>query len=121
MELQLKRLRKASGLTQEQLGDRLSTTKRVIGAYERGETPIPLDVACEIAIILNCTLNALVGLPDPECQYLDPQQAKINEYYENSNSEGKKQIFQAAKNAFSNVENRILKDGQILRGAAMGA
>lgn len=80
-----------------------------------------LEQAYNCAVLFNCTLNALVGLPDPECQYSDPQQAKINEYYENSNSEGKKQIFQAAKNAFSNVENRILKDGQILRGAAIGA
>ena len=121
MELKLKQLRKAKGLTQEQLGDKLSITKRVMGAYERQETPIPLEVAYEIALILGCSIDELAGLPAPECHYTDQRQADLNEYYEHVNDSAKQRIFQAAKDAFSNLENRIQKDRQDLRHIAVGA
>lgn len=61
MRLYLKDLRKAKRLTQGQLADAVGATKRQIGAWERGENDLPLDYACAIADVLECTLDEIAG------------------------------------------------------------
>lgn len=61
MNLQLKELRKLKGLRQEDLAKELMTTSRIVGSWERGETALPLEDACSIADVLECTLDELAG------------------------------------------------------------
>lgn len=121
MDLQLRRLRKSKGYTQGELAESINTTRRVVGAYERQETPIPLDVAYDIAVLLGVTLDELAGLPVPKRTYSDRQQERLNQCYEEVNDKGKKQIAEAAENCYQNKSNRIQKDRQIPGVSAVGA
>lgn len=64
MNVNMKRLRKEKGLTQEELAKMVDATKRQIGAWERGENDLPLDYADSIASVLGCTLDELAGRAD---------------------------------------------------------
>ena len=57
----LKQLRKAKRLTQEQLADAIGATKRQVGAWERGENELPMDYADTIATLFDCSLDELAG------------------------------------------------------------
>lgn len=63
-ELKMQQIRTQCGLTQEQLAERIGETKRVVGAWERGETAIPLEAAFNICTALGCTPNDLCGWPE---------------------------------------------------------
>ena len=60
----LKQLRKAKRLTQEQLADAIGATKRQVGAWERGENELPMDYADTIATLFDCSLDELAGRID---------------------------------------------------------
>lgn len=62
MELQLRRYRLLAGLTQEQLGTAVGESKRVVSAWERGETSIGLEAAARCALALGVTLDELAGI-----------------------------------------------------------
>lgn len=64
MNVNMKRLRKEKGLTQEELAKMVGATKRQIGSWERGENDLPLDYADSIASVLGCTLDELAGRAD---------------------------------------------------------
>ena len=60
--LKLKELRKQSGMTQQQLADKLGITKSVISYYELSErTPSP-DVLKDLAIIFHVSADYLLGI-----------------------------------------------------------
>lgn len=61
--LRMKELRKTKKLTQSQLASLIGETDRVVGAWERGETALPLDSAYKIALALDCSVNDLCGWP----------------------------------------------------------
>jgi len=61
MDLQLERIRKDAKMTQQQLAAKLGVTKRIIGAWERGETALPLEHACAICDLFDVTLDELAG------------------------------------------------------------
>lgn len=48
-------------MSQQELADAIGVTKFVIGTWEREDTKLPLDKACEVAKVLNCTLDQLAG------------------------------------------------------------
>ena len=57
----IKILRKEKGLTQEELGKKLNTTKQTIGKYEKGiVTNIPLSRILDIAQVLDCDASDLI-------------------------------------------------------------
>ena len=53
--------RKQKGWTQGELGDMVNVASGLIGKYERGEVNPPLEVACRIAQVLDCSLDYLAG------------------------------------------------------------
>lgn len=61
MLMNMRKLRKARGFTQEQLAKMVNASVRQIGAWERGENDLPLDYAVEIADVLKCSLDELVS------------------------------------------------------------
>ncbi|MBQ1449394.1 MAG: helix-turn-helix transcriptional regulator [Eggerthellaceae bacterium] len=66
MELNLRGIRKSRNLTQEELADKVSATKRQIGAWERGENDMPMDYAAAIADALGCSIDEIAGHVKPE-------------------------------------------------------
>ena len=110
MDLNLQKCRKRAGFkTQKDAASALGVPERRYASWERNEAMMSLEQAYNCAVLFGCTIDEIAGLPTPDCVYTDPQQAELNDYYENSNDTGKLQIFQAAKNAFANIENRLTK------------
>lgn len=66
-------------MTQSDLAQEIGSTRRVVSAYERGETPVPLDVACMMADAFGCTLDELAGRTEYVGSYADPRQKKLND------------------------------------------
>jgi transcriptional regulator with XRE-family HTH domain len=68
----LARFRKASGLTQEQLGELVGASKRVIAYYE-GETKYPpAHLIAPLSKALNVSADELLGIKKPKVA-LDPK------------------------------------------------
>ena len=57
----MKRLRLANGWSQEELADRIGTSKQVISRYERDERSPKISDAGKIAVALGVTLSQLYG------------------------------------------------------------
>ena len=53
--------RERHGMTQEEVAEKLYTSKSFVNQMEQGKVKIPLDKAIQIADILNCSLDELVG------------------------------------------------------------
>lgn len=67
MSLNLRDIRKRSGMTQERLAEVIGATRRQVGAWERGENDLPMDYAVLIADVLQCSVDDIAGrqsLPD---------------------------------------------------------
>jgi len=80
MELQMKRLRKARGLTQEELASLIGASAKQIWAWESGKT-FPFEFAFKIAEELQCSLDELAGRYKFISCYSDPRQTHINNCY----------------------------------------
>lgn len=48
-------------ITQEQLAELLNVSEQTIVNWESGKTGIPFDKACEIADVLECSLDRMAG------------------------------------------------------------
>ena len=59
--MNLKKLRKAKGLTQEEVGNKIGMNFRVYGTYEREFRELPLSIAIKLADLYDVTLDELVG------------------------------------------------------------
>lgn len=98
MELQLRRLRRLKHLTQEELGARIGQTARVLGAWEREETALPIDEAARIADVLECTLDELAGRDfHPDAGSDPPEVRELAEIYHDANAQGRAAIMAVAR------------------------
>ena len=108
MKLQLKELRKKAGLNQQQMADKLGIPKRTYGSWERQEVEINLKQAFDCAVILECSIDELVGYTPP-IEYSDSDQEALNGYYESMNDDGKKKLLDIAELAADSDKVRIQK------------
>lgn len=111
MQLMLKKLRKAKGLRQEDLAERISTTPRIVGAWERGETSLPFEDACRIADVLECSLDELGGRKWSGEKFADPGKNALIGHYDSLNERSRGDLVGFAKSFASDPERRIEKDG----------
>jgi transcriptional regulator with XRE-family HTH domain len=58
--------RKQKKLTQTELGERVGTSRDIIGKYERDETKPSIEVAAKIADVLDSSLDYLIRDINPE-------------------------------------------------------
>ncbi|MFD2372099.1 helix-turn-helix domain-containing protein [Brevibacillus sp. GCM10020057] len=65
----LRTARKANGLTQEELAERICTTKGTISNYENNHSTPPNDMLRQLADILNVTTDWLLGRTDTATPY----------------------------------------------------
>lgn len=62
----LKALRKASGLTQKQVADRIGVTEGSISAYETASIAPSVDVFIRLALLFGVSIDYLVRLDAPK-------------------------------------------------------
>lgn len=107
MGLQLKAMRRARKMTQEELASMIGQTARVVGSWERGESALPIDDAARIADVFDCSLDELAGRDwHPSSDYTDPRQAELNRCWESLDPERQDRIIASAQ------DMEIAKSGQ---------
>ena len=97
-----KHIREKSGLTQQQLADKLGISRSAVGMYEKGEREPNFETLELIADTFNVDMNYLLGkkpstevIPDP--YYFNPETSKIaQEIYDNKELS---LLFDAARDA----------------------
>lgn len=62
-------LRKDKNITQTQMAQLLNISQRSYSHYEIGDTNIPLDILCKIAIFHNTSIDYLLNLTDETKPY----------------------------------------------------
>ena len=100
--LRMKELRKNRKLTQNQLAMMIGETDRVVGAWERGETALPLDSAYKIAIALGCSVNDLCGWPKGKNEgrvFEDDFEEELIRCYRESTPDRQDRILDTARDA----------------------
>ena len=60
-DLQLRNLRQKQGLTIGQLAEKIGSTQKIVGNWERGTTEITLGDALKVCRALGCHLDELAG------------------------------------------------------------
>ena len=68
----LYRLRKSSGLTQEEMADKLQVSRQTISNWETGSASPSLEKALELADLFSVSLDELVGRKQIENQVISP-------------------------------------------------
>ena len=61
MKLRIRDLREDADLTQKQVAEYLLCDQSLYSKYERGERPLPLELAVKLADLYKVTLDYLVG------------------------------------------------------------
>lgn len=108
MDLRLRVLRKQHHMTQTELGRAIGASMRVVSAWEREETSLPLEDAARIADLFNCTLDELAGREWPKAPpaHADARLARINEQYAEMNERGKVRATESVDDIHANPQNR---------------
>lgn len=97
-----KRIREKSGLTQQQLADKLGISRSAVGMYEKGEREPNFETLELIADTFNVDMNYLLGKKPsteviPDTYYFNPETSKIaQEIYDNKELS---LLFDAARDA----------------------
>ena len=61
MRLRIRDLREDADLTQQDIAKFLMCDQSLYSKYERGERPLPLELAAKLAVFYNVSLDYLVG------------------------------------------------------------
>ena len=69
MLLRIRDLREDRDLTQQEIADLLLCDQSLYSKYERGERPLPLELAVKLAVHYNVSLDYLVGLTNQKKHY----------------------------------------------------
>ena len=70
MRLRIRDLREDADLKQRQIAEYLHCDQSQYSKYERGERPLPLDYAIQLAQFYRTSVDYLVGLTDDPKPYL---------------------------------------------------
>lgn len=95
MKLMLRELRKAAGLSQQEIAEALGMPRRTYGSYERGERSINLKLAAAICNVLGCTPNDLVGWP---MDGLTPDESDLVKSYKACDTPTRASVLMVARN-----------------------
>lgn len=114
MNLQIKQIRKRSGLNQKDVALAIGVPVRTYGSWERGERNINLEDACLIADVLHCTLDELVGRKPPIItpNENDRQFERLSYCYSLLNDESKEQLAGLASTFTADASRLAFKSGE---------
>lgn len=109
MNLRLRELRKAVGMSQTELAEKVGVNIRTIGAWERGETIMNVEQAWDCAAALGCTPNDLCGWyethPREEGTGLAADEADVLSCYRASTPQWRRNIAMCARAAAGESKN----------------
>lgn len=101
----LKELRKARGMSQNDLANVMGVTSSAVSQYERGVREPQLEMMEFLADYFNVDYNYLLGSEDVSVRLSDPVNSTFAYYYDNATAE-------LAQEIFENKELRALFDVQ---------
>ena len=88
----LKALRTARDWTQQDLAERLNTTRQSVARYESGDRNIEIPIILKLCEIFGCSADYLLGrsdLPDPQ---LTSDEADLVQRYRDLSAEGREYV-----------------------------
>ncbi len=97
MQLRLKELRTAQGLTQKQLAQAAGVQTAAVGKWERGENQLKLAEAAAIADQLGYTIDELIGRTPRELSYESRQHEHLETSWASLNQTGKAKLLEYAR------------------------
>lgn len=115
MNLQLMRLRKEAGYkSRKALADALGDdySERRIKSWEDGVRMLSLKQACDIADLLDCTLDELAGRDFQPASYSDPRQQALNHSYSLLDEKSKSDLTGIASTFTADPSRLASKSGQ---------
>ncbi len=111
MDLQMKRIREARGLSQQCVAGKIDVPVRRYGSWEREERKINFEDACRIADVLGCSLDELAGREWRGEKLGDPGKNALIGYYDSMNEHGRATLVESARLMSDGDSIRIEKDG----------
>jgi len=91
MNIQIKQMRKARGITQKELAARLDASVRQVGYWEKGR--LTLEDAYRIADVFGCTLDELAGRQwHPKASAATDPERKVLACYRSCNAQGRAEM-----------------------------
>ena len=115
MNLQLMRLRKEAGYkSRKALADALGDdySERRIKSWEDGVRMLSLKQACDIADLLDCTLDELAGRYFQPAAYSDPRQQALNHSYSLLDEKSRGELSGLAATMTADPSRLAAKSGQ---------
>lgn len=98
MNLQLMSLRKAAGYkSRKAIAEALGISERKYKSWETEEVRLTLEDACDIADLLDCSLDELAGRDFQPEAYSDPFQKELNAAYARCGPQGKQSLLMSAR------------------------
>src|SRR5687767_14742684 len=89
----LSRLRRERGISQTDLGRKISVTQRMVSCYETGRIRVPSEMLLKIADLLKVSVYELLGRSVPRRSPRDPKLWKVVEKLESLPPKDRKVVF----------------------------
>ncbi len=98
MEIHLQKMRKRSGLKQAEIAERLNVKVRTYGSWERGEAMMSLEQAYNCAVLLDCSIDEIAGMPvrDPS-EFRDPHETELHRCYRSCDRDRQDRLLETAR------------------------
>lgn len=107
-----KSLRISSGLTQQELGDRLSVSQSTITMWENGKRQPDIETLEEIADFFNVDMNYLIGISEKTTRIIDQNQHDLLVLYDQLNDEGQQIVIHTIEGLIASKQYiKTLSDG----------
>ena len=98
MEIRLQEMRKRAGLKQAEVAERLDVKVRTYGSWERGEAMMSLEQAYYCAVLLDCSIDEIAGMPMRSAsEFSDPREAELHQCYRSCTRERQDRLLDTAR------------------------
>ena len=99
--MNLREIRKARGLTGEEVAKRMNISRGTYSLWENEKVPFTIVQACDLCDIFDCTLDQLAGRE----RRSDGTWAEIEDIYLSLNGVGREKLAEYAEDLASNPRN----------------
>lgn len=97
MNLRIRELRNALGITQQELATRMDIDLKTIGNWERGKTVPNAEQVWNCSEALGTDPDTLLGWPESAPSFSDPRQAELNRCWESSTPQRQDALLMTAR------------------------
>lgn len=97
MNLRIREIRNALGITQQELATRMDIDLKTIGNWERGKTIPNAEQVWNCSEALGTDPDTLLGWPESTPSFSDPRQAELNRCWESSTPQRQDALLMTAR------------------------